>query len=335
MINIRILITGNLGYVGAHLTEILVNADHEVIGCDLSLFPVAICGELTQPVIQLIQDFRDLTKKDLIGIDAIVHLAGLSNDPMGELNAGLTMRINGKGTVDLAILAKSAGVRIFAFASSCSIYGGFGIRPRTEEDKTNPMSEYASSKLYAEIGISKLCSEKFHVYILRNSTAYGVSNVFRTDLVVNDLSAGMCATGVAEIKSDGSSWRPLIHVRDMARAFIKFIENDPSIISGKPVNIGFRNENFQVRDIGTYVHKAWPKGKVTYQANAVYDFRDYQVDFSLLESIFPDFQPEHPLSLGVPQLRIFLEDIGYSIGDREVRRYVRLSELERRIGELR
>jgi len=329
----KILVTGNLGYVGAHLTEILVKSGHEVIGCDLLLFPEAICGELTQPSIQLIKDFRDLTLEDLTGIDAIAHLAGLSNDPMGKLNAGLTMRINGKGTVDLANLAKRAGVRIFAFASSCSIYGSSGKKPRTEKDETNPLSEYASSKLYAENGISNLSSEGFHVYILRNSTAYGASKVLRTDLVVNDLSAGICATGVAEIKSDGSPWRPLIHARDMARAFVEFIEKDPRIVSGTPVNIGFKNENFQVRDIGSYVQSTWPEGKVVYQPNAVTDPRDYQVDFSLLESVFPDFQPEHPLSVGVPQLRTLLESIQYSNADRNRKRYVRLSELERRIGE--
>lgn len=269
----------------------------------------------------------------MTGIDAIAHLAGLSNDPMGKLNAGLTMRINGKGTVDLAKLAKRAGVRIFAFASSCSIYGSSGKKPRTEKDETNPLSEYASSKLYAENGISNLSSEGFHVYILRNSTAYGASKVLRTDLVVNDLSAGICATGVAEIKSDGSPWRPLIHARDMARAFVEFIEKDPRIVSGKPVNIGFKNENFQVRDIGSYVQSTWPEGKVVYQPNAVTDPRDYQVDFSLLESVFPDFQPEHPLSVGVPQLRTLLESIQYSNADRNRKRYVRLSELERRIRE--
>lgn len=331
----KILVTGNLGYVGAHLCEILVTAGHKVIGCDLSLFPEAICGELTQPDIQLIKDFRDLTVGDLIGIDAIAHLAGLSNDPMGKLNAGLTMRINGEGTVDLAKLAKSAGVRIFTFASSCSIYGNSGKRPRTEEDETNPLSEYASSKLFAENGISNLASKEFHVYILRNATAYGASSVLRTDLVVNDLSSGICATGVAEIKSDGSPWRPLIHARDMARAFVKFIENDPRIVSGRPVNIGFKSENFQVRDIGTYVQRAWPEGKVVYLPNAVNDPRDYQVDFSLLQSVFPDFQPEHPLSEGVPQLRALLEEIQYSSVDRDRKRYVRLSELERRIRELK
>lgn len=251
----KILVTGNLGYVGSHLTELLVTSGHEVFGCDLSLFPDAVCGEVTKPSIQSVKDFREILESDLMGVDAIVHLAGISNDPMGELDPGLTLNINGNGTISLAKIAKSAGVRIFAFASSCSIYGSTGDSPRTEEDETNPLSEYAASKLFAEEGLSKLATTDFHVYLLRNATAYGASPVFRTDLVVNDLSAGMCAVNKAEIRSDGSPWRPLIHCRDMARAFQLFLEADPFEVSGKPVNVGFETENFQVKDVGRVVQE--------------------------------------------------------------------------------
>jgi nucleoside-diphosphate-sugar epimerase len=330
----RILVTGNLGFVGSHLTEILVTAGHEVIGCDLSLFPDAVCSELAVPSVQLIRDFRTLTKEELNGIDAIAHLAGISNDPMGDLNPGLTLKINGEGSVQLAAVAKAAGVKIFAFASSCSIYGSSGDKPRTEKDSTNPLSEYATSKLFAEEGLAKIASINFHVYLLRNATAYGASPVLRTDLVVNDLSAGMCANGIAEIKSDGSPWRPLIHCRDMARAFQEFIEKDPIQVSGEPVNIGFEAENFQVKDVGSGVQSTWPEGKVLYLPGAVSDPRDYKVNFSLLKSILPNFQPENPLSRGIPELRKLLESINYSKNDRESKRYVRLNELQKRIGEL-
>jgi len=330
----KILVTGNLGYVGSHLTEILMRAGHQVTGCDLSLFPNAVCGELTSPTLQWMKDFREIKQNDLSGIEAIAHLAGLSNDPIGELNPGLTLKINGKGSINLAKIAKSAGVKIFAFASSCSIYGSSGDHPRTEKDKTNPLSEYAASKLFAENGLSLLASENFHVYLLRNATAYGASSVLRTDLVVNDLSAGMCATGVAEIRSDGSPWRPLIHCRDMARAFKLFIENNPIELSGNPVNIGFEQENFQVRDIGSGVQNSWLDGKVTYLPNATADPRDYKVDFSLLKSTFPNFEPERPLSVGIPELKKMLININYSIAERSAKRYVRLAELQNRIGEL-
>ncbi len=330
----KILITGNLGFVGSHLTEILVSTGHEVIGCDLSLFPDAVCTELTIPAVQLIKDFRTLTKEELNGVDAIAHLAGISNDPMGELNPGLTLKINGEGSIQLASVAKAARVKIFAFASSCSIYGSSGYKPRTEKDLTNPLSEYAASKLFAEEGLAKIASNDFHVYLLRNATAYGASPVLRTDLVVNDLSAGMCANGIAEVKSDGSPWRPLIHCRDMARAFQEFIEKDPIQVSGKPVNIGFETENFQVKDVGSKVQFTWPEGKITYMPGEVSDPRDYKVDFSLLKSILPKFVPETPLILGIPELRKFLEEINYSKSDRESKRFVRLNELQNRIGEL-
>ena len=221
----KILVTGNLGYVGSHLTKLLIASGHEVIGCDLSIFPEAVCGELSKPSLQLIKDFRSLTSPELNGVEAIAHLAGISNDPMGELNPGLTTSINGEGAIRLARVAQEAGVKIFAFASSCSIYGSAGNQPRTEDDPTNPLSEYALSKLYAEEGLAKLATQNFHVYLLRNATAYGSSSVVRTDLVVNDLSVGMLINGIAEIKSDGSPWRPLIHCRDMARVFKEFIEH--------------------------------------------------------------------------------------------------------------
>jgi nucleoside-diphosphate-sugar epimerase len=311
-----------------------MTSGHEVIGCDLSLFPDAISGQLTPPTLQWLKDFRDIEEKDLVGVDAIAHLAGISNDPMGELNPGLTLKINGEGAIHLGKIAKAAGVKIYTFASSCSIYGSSGDQSRTEQDETNPLSEYALSKLYAELGLSKLEADHFHVYLLRNATAYGASPVLRTDLVVNDLSAGMCATGIAEIRSDGSPWRPLIHCRDMARAFQLFIERDPIELSGKPVNIGFDLENFQVKDIGAGVQKAWPEGLVNYSPNSVSDPRDYKVDFSLLKNTFPDFEPEHPLSKGIPELRLLLIQIGYSQIERNSNRYVRLNELKARIREL-
>jgi nucleoside-diphosphate-sugar epimerase len=326
---VKILVTGNLGYVGSHLTKILVSAGHEVVGCDLSLFPNSVCGQLTKTSFQFSKDFRLLTQEDLIGIDAIAHLAGISNDPMGELDPGLTSSINGEGSVQLAHIAKKSGIKIFAFASSCSIYGSAGDRPRTEIDATNPLSEYAASKLFAESGLSKLVDKNFQVYLLRNATAYGASAVLRTDLVVNDLSAGMCANGLAEIRSDGSPWRPLIHAFDMARAFKEFIEKNPTEVSGTPINIGFNAENFQVKEIAIRVKESWPAGEIVYKDSFVSDQRNYKVSFDKLSSIFPNFAPKFPLAQGIKDLRDSLLEINYSKSEYSNGRYVRIVELKK------
>jgi nucleoside-diphosphate-sugar epimerase len=330
----KILVTGNLGYVGSHLTRILIDAGHEVIGCDLSLFSDSVCDWLATPSEQFIRDFRSLTTQDLIGVDAIAHLAGISNDPMGELDPGLTSKINGAGSVNLAKIARDSGVRIFAFASSCSIYGSAGDRPRTEVDRTNPLSEYAASKLYAEVELTKISTEKFRVYLLRNATAYGASSVLRTDLVVNDLSVGMHVNGIAEVKSDGTPWRPLIHCLDMARAFKEFIEKNPIELSGSPINIGFNHENFQVRQIASHIKNNWPKGEIKFGNTAVNDSRNYQVSFDRLKKTFPNFEPKYPLVLGVPDLKNFLQSISYSESELQTGRYVRLVELRQQLDKL-
>ena len=330
----KILVTGNLGYVGSHLTKLLIGSGHEVIGCDLSLFPKAVCDELTPPTIQWIRDFRDIREQDLRTVDAVAHLAAISNDPMCELDPSLTLKVNGEGSILLGKLARSAGVKIFAFASTCSVYGIGGNLKKNENDKTNPLSEYSASKILAENKLSNLADTNFKVYILRNATAYGTSSVFRTDLVVNDLSTSIHATGIAEIRSDGTPWRPFIHCRDMARAFQLFIESNPKPLSGKPINIGFNIQNFQVKDIGSLVLKSWQDGSVVYSPNVISDPKNYKVDFSLFESYFPTFKPEQLLSSGLEEMKDFLSKIGYSKIDRDSKRFIRISELQNRISEL-
>ena len=247
--NLHILVTGNLGYVGVHLTKLLLEQGHEITGWDLNFFPEAVCDSLPIVSKQIIADFRTITEEQLKGIDVVVHLAALSNDPLGNLHPGLTMSINGTGTVEIAKKAKNAGVRKFVFSSSCSIYGVSDSLPVTEEDRIDPKSEYAKSKVFAELGISKLSGKTFEVYILRNATAFGTSPVFRSDLVVNDLCASLVATGQAEVHSNEDTWRPLINCKDMARAFQLFIEQGAPQLSGKPINVGFSEENFQLKDM--------------------------------------------------------------------------------------
>lgn len=323
----RVLVTGNLGYVGAHLTELLLNSGHNVIGWDLNFFPQSVCAPMPLIERQLIADFRTIEEEDLVGIDAIVHLAALSNDPLGSLDPGLTMNINGVGTVEFARKAKNAGVEKFIFSSSCSIYGVSGSLPVTENDKVDPKSEYAKSKVFAEFGISKLADSHFEVYILRNATAFGISPVFRSDLVVNDLCASLVATGEAEVHSQEDTWRPLINCMDMARAFQLFVEQGARELSGKPVNVGFTQENFQLKDIRRLIELSFKGLTIKQRQNTVIDPRNYRVDFKLLEKTFPEFKANFPLSKSIEPLKKELQRIGYDANSRESKKYVRLTEL--------
>jgi len=325
--NVHILVTGNLGYVGVHLTKLLLENGHDVTGLDLNFFPEAVCDSLPIVGKQIIADFRTITEEALKGIDVVVHLAALSNDPLGNLHPGLTMSINGIGTVEIAKKARNAGVRKFIFSSSCSIYGVSESLPVTEEDRIDPKSEYAKSKVFAELEISKLSEKNFEVYILRNATAFGTSPVFRSDLVVNDLCASLVATGQAEVHSNEDTWRPLINCKDMARAFLLFIEHGAPQLSGKPINVGFSEENFQLKDIRQLIELFFKGFTIKQRKGVITDPRNYRVNFQLLKNTFPQFQAEFPLAESIGPLKSDLQRIGYDSLVRQSKKYVRLAEL--------
>jgi nucleoside-diphosphate-sugar epimerase len=332
---LKILVTGNLGYIGSVLSGMLLESGHEVVGCDLTLFPKAVCGDLPKVTIQHIKDFRKLVKSDLEGITAVAHLAGISNDPMGELAPGITREVNRDGTIQFAKLAKESGIGIFVFASSCSIYGAStNAEFLSESARTDPQSEYASSKLNAEEELAALSSTSFTTYLLRSATAFGTSPVLRTDLVVNDLSSSMIAYGVATIKSSLETFRPLISTHDMARAFINFIENNPVDYSGVPVNIGFQSQNFSLREIGELIQIQFPHGILEMNSNAQIDPRNYKVDFSLYSRIFPSNSIIHTLESGIKVLVNQLKLIKYSKNDREENKFVRLVEIQANLHSL-
>jgi nucleoside-diphosphate-sugar epimerase len=327
----RIIVTGSRGYIGVHLVELLKAEGHFVTGVDLGLYEGCAFDPFVDADRALTQDARSLTAKQLEGHDCIMHLAAISNDPMGELDPVNTYSINRDASIALAALAKQAGVPRFLFASSCSIYGKGEKLDLTEEDATNPISAYAESKIDAEKGIGALAGDGFTVGLLRNSTAYGYSPMLRIDLVVNNLLACALARGDIRIMSDGSPWRPLIHCRDIARAFVAFLHAPPENIQNRPINIGANEENYQVRQVGDYVQALVPNASVVYTGEVGNDPRNYRVSFDLLNRLLPEFKLAYTLESGMAELHRKMVDKRFSRADFEGDRYVRLRTLRQRL----
>src|SRR6202050_2675456 len=260
----KVFVTGHKGYIGAHLVELLKLAGHSVTGCDLGLFDGCAWEETVPADRELSKDVREVTFSDLAGHDCVMHLAAISNDPMGEVNAAATYAINRDASIRIAQLAQKAGVPRYLFAASCSVYGAGQKLDLDENDPLNPLTAYAKSKIETEQAVSQLADHDFTPAYLRNATAYGHSPMLRIDLVVNNLLACAVATGEIRIMSDGTPGRPLIHCRDIARAFIAFMNAPRESIHNKAVNVGHNNENYQVRDIADKVKDLIPSANITY-----------------------------------------------------------------------
>lgn len=330
----KYFVTGHLGYIGVHLVRQLKEAGHTVTGCDVDLFGGCEFDKFIRPDKELIQDFRKLTKKDLEGYDAVMHLAAISNDPMGDLNENITYDVNLHGTVNLAKLAKEAGVPMFLFSGSCSVYGKGEKLDLSEGDALNPVSAYAVSKVKSEIEIAKLADANFTPVYLRNATAYGYSPMLRIDLVVNNLLACAHAIGEIRIMSDGTPWRPLIHCSDIAKAFVYIAKADKKKVHNKAINIGGNKENFQVRDVGNYVQEFMPNAKITYTGEVGSDPRDYRVKFDLLNSLVPDFKLDYTLHAGVEELHKQYLAKKFAEADFKGDRYFRLRILKHKLNLL-
>lgn len=301
-----ILVTGNRGYIGVRMTYHLKAASYQVRGIDRGWFQPNFFFPLPkdhEPHEQLEEDIRNLQKEELNAIEAVIHLAALSNDPLGALDEDLTFDINERASIRLATLAKERGVKRFVFASSCSLYGvSENEQWVSETGKAHPLTAYARSKWNAEKEILALADERFCPTILRNATVYGLSPYLRLDLVVNQLTAQAFLNHEIILTSDGTPWRPLIHIDDFCRTFLRVLKSSPQKVSGQVFNVGCNDENYQVHAIAQEVAKQVPEVKVKIDSDKSCDERSYRVDFSKLKHTFCDFSMNWNLQQGITQL---------------------------------
>lgn len=330
----RVFVTGHRGYIGAHLVDVLQQAGHRVVGCDLGLFDGCEWAPVPAPEREIRRDVRELREADLDGCDVVCHLAAISNDPMGDLQEGLTLAVNRDASIRLAGLAKRAGVGRFLFSGSCSVYGKGVKLDLDEDDPLQPLTAYARSKIEAEAAILALADDGFSPASLRNATCYGDSPMLRVDLVANNLLASALSYGEIRIQSDGTPWRPLVHCRDVARAFRAFAEGPREAIHGRALNVGANQENHQVRDVAAQVERLVPSARVTFTGEVGADPRNYRVRFDRLRAALPEFRLEYGLASGMEELFRHMRERGFGAAEFEGDRFVRLRTLRGRMGRL-
>jgi len=327
-LNMRILVTGHKGYIGTILVPMLIANGYAVVGLDSDLYERCTFGDTIPIIPEIRKDIRDVVLSDLEGFDAIMHLAALSNDPLGNLNPNLTYEINHIASVRLAKLAKEAGVPRFLFSSSCSTYGASGNAILTEEAAFNPVTPYGQSKVLVEKDVAKLADDRFSPIFLRNATAYGVSPRLRFDIVLNNLLAWAYTTGLVYLKSDGSPWRPIIHIEDISRAFIALLNAPQQIIHNQAFNIGINEENYRIRDLAEIVKETVPGSKVEFAKDAEPDKRSYRVDFNKITRLVPEFRPQWNAKKGAQELLAGYQKFGLKLEDFEGPKYKRIDHIK-------
>ncbi len=324
----KVLVTGHAGYIGAVLVPMLLEAKHQVTGFDTDFYAGCDFDGHYVNVPSIRKDVRDATVVDFKGFDAVIHLAALSNDPLSDLNPDWTYEINHRASVHVAQLAKAAGVPRFLFSSSCSLYGlSAGADFLTEQASFNPVTPYGESKVLVEQDVSRLADEKFSPTYLRNSTAYGVSPRLRADLVVNNLVGFAYTTGEVLIASDGTPWRPLVHVEDIVRAFIAVLQAPRELVHNQSFNVGQTRENYQIRDVAALVQEIVPGSHVKYAEGGGPDARCYRVNCDKIARTLPGFQPQWTVRRGIEQLHDSYKEHRLTIEEFTGERYIRIKHL--------
>jgi nucleoside-diphosphate-sugar epimerase len=329
----KLLVTGHKGYIGTVLVPMLLDLNHEVVGLDSDLFEQCTFGEGILEIPEIRKDVRDVEPADVEGFDAVLHLAGLSNDPLGNLNPELTYEINHRASVKLAKLAKEAGVPRYIFSSSCSNYGAGGEDWLTEESAFNPVTPYGTSKVLVEQDVSQLADDNFSPTFLRNATAYGVSPRLRFDLVLNNLVAWAFTTGRVYIKSDGTPWRPIVHIEDISRAFIAALHAPREVVHNQAFNVGRNEDNYRIRELADIVEEIVPNCTVEYAADGGPDKRCYRANCSKILEVLPEFQPQWNARRGAEELYAAYQKIGLTLEEFEGERYKRIAHIQKLIAD--
>ena len=324
----HVLVTGSQGYIGSVLAPMLVAHGHEVLGLDSDLYGRCTYGDSMPKTDFVRKDIRDVVARDLSGFDAVIHLAALSNDPLGDLNPQLTFEINHAASVRLAEMAKAAGVSRFLFSSSCSIYGKAGDEAIDEHGELKPVTPYGLSKQYVERDLRILADSRFSPTFLRNATAYGASPRMRFDLVLNNLTAWAYTTGRVYLKSDGTPWRPIVHVEDISRAFIAVLNAPRETVHNESFNVGINTENYRIRELASIVGDTVPGARVDFAPDAGPDLRCYRVDFRKYQKAFPEAPLLWDARRGTDQIYGLYKRFGLAREEFEGPKYMRIAHVK-------